>query len=54
MKEDLMFIFLSGNLSDGYAAFGPYETFGEAATINEWQDGWVMELQTNGAGVVEL
>jgi len=49
-----MFIFMAGNLSDGYVAFGPYETFGDAAEINEWQEGWIMELKTEGAGTVEL
>jgi hypothetical protein len=48
-----MFVFLAGNLSDGYDAFGPYETFGEAFDVNEWREGWVMELHQDGASTVE-
>lgn len=47
-------MFLAGNLSDGYSAFGPYESLGEAVVINEWREGWVMELQADGASTFEL
>lgn len=47
-----MFVFLAGNISDGYTALGPYASFGEAAEINEWREGWVMELQHDGASTL--
>lgn len=39
-----MFIFLAGNLSDGFRAFGPYMSFDEACWAHDGQEGWVMEV----------
>ena len=42
----MCFIFMAGNLSDGYVAFGPYDAFDDAADAHEWQDGWIMDVQS--------
>lgn len=40
------FIFLAGNLSDGFRAFGPYASAAEAADAHEYEEGWIMGLNT--------
>jgi hypothetical protein len=49
-----MFVFIAGNLSDGYGAFGPYESFDEACELNNWREGWIMEMQQDGASTFTL
>jgi len=39
-----MIIFLKGNLSEGFQAFGPYEDWDECFKIHENEDGWGMTL----------
>ena len=39
-----MFVLLSGNLSEGFQAFGPYDSFDEAAMSNENSECWIMTL----------
>lgn len=38
-------IFLRGNLSDGFRAFGPYEDFDTAAAAHEGDEGWILSLE---------
>ena len=40
---DQKFIFLSGNVSEGFAAYGPYE-IEEVFSKHDGEEGWVMEL----------
>lgn len=42
------FIFLQGNLTEGFDAFGPYKSFDEASAAHEFEEGWVMTLDTSG------
>ena len=39
-----MFIFLSGNLSDGFVAIGPYETWDDAVNVHGKAEDRMMEL----------
>jgi hypothetical protein len=39
-----MFIWLLGNISDGYTAYGPYDTFDECCYEHDGDDGWIMQL----------
>ena len=39
-----MFIFLAGNISDGFKAYGPYSTFDDVCEFHDMNEGWVMEL----------
>jgi hypothetical protein len=39
-----MYIFLSGNISDGFIAYGPYLTLDEACDRHDGVEGWVMKL----------
>jgi len=39
-----MFVFLRGNISDGFEAYGPYLDFDDACGVNEGEEGWVMSL----------
>ena len=39
-----MVVFLTGNLSDGFTAYGPYEEWEDAFADNEGVDGWGMEM----------
>jgi hypothetical protein len=41
---DYTFVFLVGNLSTGYMAYGPYESLGEACDAHDFEDGWVMQV----------
>jgi hypothetical protein len=38
-------IYLAGNISEGYEAFGPFENFDEACEAFDGVEGWVMELK---------
>jgi len=42
--EEPEFIFLVGNLSDGFQPYGPYPDVSEAAGAHEFVEGWLMEL----------
>jgi len=39
-------IFLRGNISEGFKAFGPYESFDAAAAAHALDEGWLMELHS--------
>ena len=41
-----MFIWLLGNPSDGYTAYGPYATFDECCSAHDGDDGWIMTLHS--------
>lgn len=38
------FIFLVGNVSEGFTAFGPYEDVDDAFVAHEGDEGWLMTL----------
>lgn len=38
-------VVLVGNLSEGFRAHGPYESFDEACVVHENQESWVMTLE---------
>lgn len=42
--SDRLYIFLSGNISDGYTAHGPYPSLGEVAAAHDGEEGWIMSL----------
>lgn len=42
-----MVIWLSGNLSEGFRAFGPYSSMDEAFDAHDGQDGWAMTMTKN-------
>lgn len=37
-------IYLNGNLSEGFIAFGPYENFDAACDAHDFEQGWIMTL----------
>lgn len=39
-----MFVFMLGNISEGYKAVGPFEDFDTACEWGEGYHGWIMEL----------
>jgi len=39
-----MFIMMEGNLTEGYKAYGPYESFDDAADAHACCEGWIMEM----------
>ncbi len=39
-------IFLKGNISEGYVAYGPYEDMDEADSAHNMEEGWLMTLTT--------
>lgn len=43
MKES-GYIFMKGNLSEGYIAFGPFEDIEDAFTEYDFEEGWIMTL----------
>jgi hypothetical protein len=47
-EENPPFIFLKGNLSEGFEAYGPYRNFDEASAAHEFEEGWVMVLDVSG------
>lgn len=38
-------VVLVGNLSDGFTAYGPYDSFDEACAAHENEESWVMTLE---------
>jgi len=44
-----MFIVMVGNLSEGYVAYGPYATFGDAAEAHDSEECWIMEVTNKEA-----
>jgi len=38
------FVVMTGNLSDGYHAVGPYNSFDEASSAHEYEECWIMSL----------
>lgn len=46
-SRDEKFIFLRGNVSEGYRAIGPYESFEDCCDAHDGEDGWVMEINKN-------
>jgi hypothetical protein len=42
----MKFIYLAGNVSEGFKAFGPFKSFDEACEECEGVEGWVMELNS--------
>lgn len=42
--NDPVYIFMSGNLSEGYKAYGPYPSLGEVSEAHAMEDGWIMTL----------
>lgn len=42
-------IFLKGNVSEGFRAFGPYEDADEAMDLHDGEEGWMMELHAKPA-----
>jgi hypothetical protein len=45
-NENGQTMFLAGNVTEGFRAFGPYSSFDEAAEIHDFEEGWIMELNT--------
>ena len=39
-----MYIILEGNLTEGFTAYGPYDTFGDASDAHDSSEGWIMEV----------
>jgi hypothetical protein len=37
-------IFLKGNMSDGFSAFGPYSSYDHASSTHDGDEGWMMSL----------
>ena len=37
---------LEGNLTEGFVAYGPYESFDIAAHAHEFCEGWLMEMRS--------
>lgn len=42
-EPDECWVFLRGNLSDGFKVYGPYPNFDEAAEDNDFEEGWGMQ-----------
>ena len=41
----MFYIALVGNLTEGYTAYGWYETFAEAAEAHDFEECWIMEVR---------
>lgn len=39
------FIYLAGNISEGFEAYGPMDSFDDVCEIFDGMEGWVMELK---------
>jgi hypothetical protein len=37
-------VFLTGNLSEGFEAYGPYDNMDDACNAHEGEEGWLMTL----------
>jgi len=46
LQNDQKFIFLAGNVSEGYKAIGPFDSFDQCCEGCEGLEGWVMELHS--------
>lgn len=44
MENSEQFVVMMGNLSEGFTAFGPYNSFNEAAKAHEYKECWIMTL----------
>lgn len=45
-QEDIpQAVFIAGNLSEGYVAYGPYESMCHASEAHDLDEGWMMELR---------
>lgn len=42
---DPRYVFVKGNLSEGYTVIGPYPDMDEAASAHDLEEGWLMTLQ---------
>jgi hypothetical protein len=40
-----LFIWLGGNLSDGFTATGPYESLEDVCDAHDFDEGWLMVLE---------
>jgi hypothetical protein len=40
------FIYLAGNISEGFRAIGPFKDFDEVCEVCDNVEGWVMELES--------
>ena len=40
-----MYVMLEGNLTEGFKAYGPYESFDNAAAAHNCCEGWIMEIR---------
>jgi len=40
-----MYVMLEGNLTEGFKAYGPYESFDDAADAHDGCEGWIMEAE---------
>jgi hypothetical protein len=47
-----MFVFLAGNMSEGYVAYGPYSSLDYALDNCDGMEGWVMEMAYPLGGMV--
>jgi len=53
--DELKYIIMSGNLNDGFVAYGPYDTFDDADEASEGSGNvWIMSLGHPEAAEVEL
>jgi hypothetical protein len=41
-----LFIWLSGNLSDGFTAVGPYQSLDDVCEAHDCDEGWLMVLES--------
>ena len=44
-KVGTLFIWLGGNLSDGFTAVGPYQSFDDVCEAHDCDEGWLMVLE---------
>ena len=52
--DDLKYIIMSGNLNDGFVAYGPYDSFDEADEGSDGAEVWIMSLGTRELAEIEL
>lgn len=45
METEPQAVFLKGNLSEGFRAYGPYASWDEAAMAHDFQEGWIITLR---------
>lgn len=48
------YIVMSGNLNEGFTAYGPYPDFEDAASACEGAEAWIMSLGTLAEAEIEL